>query len=162
MNIALLSDIHDHTLHLLLALQRALEEGCERLFFMGDMARLETFSVLRHEWTAPIDLVFGNNDFDRTSFLHMAETFSQTTHHSDTADTEADGRRIAFTHYPTPARKLADLDCYDAVFYGHTHVAHQERCGRTLLANPGEIQGRYAVSFAVYNTATNTVRFIEL
>lgn len=162
MNIALLSDIHDHTLHLLLALQRATEERCERLFFMGDMASLETFSVLRREWTAPIDLVFGNNDFDRTSFLHMAECFDQTTHHGDTAETEADGRHISFTHYSTTAEKLAKLGRYDAVFYGHTHVAHQEWHGRTILANPGEIQGRYAVGFAVYNTTTNTVRFIEL
>lgn len=162
MNIALISDIHDHTLHLLLALQRAREEGCERLFFMGDMARLETFSVLRREWTAPIDLVFGNNDFDRTSFLRMAEGFSQTTHHGDSAETEADGRHIAFTHYPAPAEKLANLGCFDAVFYGHTHVAHQERRGSTLLANPGEIQGRYSPGFAVYNTTANSVRFIEL
>lgn len=162
MNIALLSDIHDHIPHLLAALDMAAGEGCERLFFMGDMARPETFSTLRGEWAGPIDLVFGNNESDRAAFLRMAEAFAQTEHHGDIADLEADGRRIAFTHTPRAAERLASDGLRDAVFFGHTHRPFQGTLLNTLLANPGEIQGRFEPCFSIYNTNTNTVRLIKI
>ena len=156
MLVALLADIHDHTDNLLTALYRAEELGCTHLLFAGDMAGLTTFRTLREEWNGGIDLVFGNNEFDRASFLRLAEQFHHTCHHGDAGDIELDGRRIFLTHYPTIARQAACSGQYDAVFYGHTHTAAQQLCGNTILANPGEIAGvRQSPGFAVYDTSTN-------
>lgn len=162
MNVALLSDIHDQTSHLLAALARAQEEDCRHLLFMGDMEELETFRLLRGEWRGPIDLVFGNNEYDRNEFLHLARSFSQTTHHGDTGDIDLGGHRVAFTHYPAPALRLAETGRYNAVFFGHTHIPEQKKVGFCLLANPGEIQGRRRPCFSVYSTEENAVRLIEL
>ncbi len=162
MNVALLSDIHDQTSHLLAALVRAEAEGCRHLLFMGDMVALETFRILREEWPWPIDLVFGNNECDRSEFLRLSRSFAQTTHHGDTGDIDLDGRRVAFTHYPSSARRLAETGRYHAVFFGHTHLPESARVGSCLLANPGEIQGRRRACFSVYRTEENAVRLIEL
>ncbi len=47
---------------------------------------------------------------------------------------------------------MASTGIYDAVFYGHTHIAKREIKGKTLLLNPGEIMGRFGVlSLAIYD-----------
>lgn len=163
MLIALLSDIHDHTTHLLLALHAAKQEGCTHLLFMGDMASASTFRTLRGEWKHGIDLVFGNNEYELGAFRQMAETWAQTTLHGDEANISLDGRRIYFTHLPWSATKAAESGLYDAVFFGHTHCAEQSLLGGTLVVNPGEVYGRQgAPSIGVYDTETNTARIIPI
>ncbi|MBR5186458.1 MAG: metallophosphoesterase family protein [Akkermansia sp.] len=163
MLVALLSDIHDHTTHLLLALHTAQEQGCTHLLFMGDMAEASTFIMLREEWTHPIDLVFGNNEYETRSFARMAEQWPQTTLHGSHADIVLDSRRIYFCHLPWQAAQAADTGLYDAVFYGHTHTPEVRHAGRTLLANPGEVYGRQnPPTIGIYDTVDNSVRIIPL
>ena len=138
MLVALLSDIHDHTTHLLLALHTAQEQGCTHLLFMGDMAEASTFIMLREEWT-------------------------MTTLHGAQADIVLDSRRIYFCHLPWQAAQAADSGLYDAVFYGHTHTPEVRHAGRTLLANPGEVYGRQnPPSIGIYDTVDNSVRIIPI
>lgn len=158
MLIALFADIHDHTDNLLTALYRAEELGCTHLLFAGDMAGITTFRTMREEWRGGIDLVFGNNEYDRCSFLRLAEQFHHTCHHGDAGDLQLNGRRIYLSHYPAAAAQAVSSGLYDAVFYGHTHAAMKQHCGKTLLANPGEIAGvRHPPGFAVYDTHTNSL-----
>ena len=163
MRIALLSDIHDHTSHLLLALEAAKSEGCTHLLFMGDMAELSTFRTLHEEWEHPMDLVFGNNEYQIGEFRKMAEAWGKTTLHGEIADVTIQNRRIYFCHLPWTALKAADSGVYDAVFYGHTHTAEIRSVGNTILVNPGEVYGRQSrPSIAVYDTDTNTARLVLL
>lgn len=163
MLVALLSDIHDHTTHLLLALHAAHEQGCTHMLFMGDMADMSTFRTLREEWHHPIDLVFGNNEYERTSFAKAARLWPDTVLHGDAADIILDRRRVFFCHLPWAAARAAETGRYDAVFFGHTHepgILHQ---GNTLIANPGEIYGRQGPpTIGIYDTSTNSVRIIEI
>ena len=161
MLVALLSDIHDHTTHLLLALQTAREEGCTHLLFMGDMAGTSTFRTLREEWPHPIDLVFGNNEYELQAFQRMARQWEHTHLHGDEAELMLDGRRLYFTHLPWVASRAAESGKYDAVFFGHTHRAEQFCVNRTLVANPGEVYGRQSQpSLGIYNTNTNEVHIV--
>lgn len=163
MRVALLSDIHDHTTHLLLALCSAREEGCRHLLFLGDMAGTETFRTLREEWPHGIDLIFGNNEWDTRTFMQLAEQWDYTTLHGATADIVLDNRRLFLTHLPWDAARAAETGQYDAVFYGHTHVPAMKQTGKTLLANPGEVYGRHGTpTIGVYETETNTLRIIRL
>lgn len=163
MLVALLSDIHDHTTHLLLALQAAKERGCTHLLFLGDMASASTFRLLREEWPHPLDLVFGNNEYELHAFERMASQWPHTTLHGTLADITLEARRLFFCHLPWDARSAARSGKYDAVFYGHTHQAEFHACGHTLIANPGEVYGRRETpGFAVYDTDTNTVQLISL
>lgn len=163
MLVALLSDIHDHTTHLLLALHAAKQEGCTHLLFMGDMASTATFRTLREEWPHGIDLVFGNNEYEPGTFRKLAAQWSRTTLHGEAADLQLDGRRLFFTHLPWTAARAAESGLYDAVFFGHTHTPEQLRTGSTLVVNPGEIYGRQGQpTIGVYDTETNSARIIPV
>lgn len=163
MRIALLSDIHDHTTHLLLALHAAREQGCTHLLFMGDMAGLSTFHLLREEWEHPIDMVFGNNEYEISAFQKLARDCPRTTLHGDNANIILEMRHIYFTHLPWDALRIAEAGTHDAVFYGHTHVPEIRHIESTLLVNPGEVYGRYgSPSIAIYDTTSNSARLISI
>ncbi len=166
MLIALISDIHDHSTRLLLALARAQELGCTHLLCMGDLAAVSTFRLLCEEWTRGLDLVFGNNEWHRDSFLRIADEYPHVTHHGDMGNITLGGRSLFFCHYPHIASRAAGNGRYDAVFFGHTHRAEQHPAtgdGRPLIVNPGDVQGRYGKpAMAVYDTETNTARLISL
>lgn len=163
MLIALFSDIHDHTAPMITALHRADALGCQHLLFMGDLTSLSTMQTMREEWPHPIDLVFGNNEQHHDSHLQLAESLPDTTHHGTAASITIDSRRIFFCHYPHTAAREAALGTYDAIFYGHTHIAAQQQGKHSLLANPGEIQGRTGMrSFGIYDTRDSSLRIIRL
>lgn len=163
MLVALLSDIHDHTTHLLLALHAAREQGCTHLLFMGDMAGISTFRTMREEWPHDIDLVFGNNEHETGAFTRMARQWDRTRLHGQEGDIMLDGRRLYFTHLPWHATRAAECGLYDAVFFGHTHTPEMLSVGKTLLVNPGEVYGRQSKpSIAVYDTQTNSASFVRI
>ncbi len=167
MLVALISDIHDHSSRLLLALARAREEGCTHLLCMGDVAEISTFRLLCEEWTQGLDLVFGNNEWHRESFLRVADEYPHVTHHGNKACVTLGGRLIFFCHYPLMAEEaLSRGGRFDALFYGHTHRAEirpAQGSEHPLMVNPGDIQGRYGTpSFAVYHTEENNARLIRL
>ncbi len=165
MLIALISDIHGHESHLLLALARAQELGCTHLFCMGDIAELSTLRLLCEEWTQEADLVFGNNEWQQALMERLVEQYPHITLHGRTAQLVLGGRRIFFCHYPWVAAKAAQEGSYDAIFFGHTHVAelYPAADGLPLFANPGELQGRSGrISMAVYDTDSNTAQLIPL
>lgn len=160
MLIALLSDIHDNTDNLLLALATAEKLECKHLLFTGDITSLYTLRTLREEWPYGIDLVFGNNEWDHRSHIRLAEQMHDMCHHGYTADISIDNRRIFLTHFPQDATKAILSRNYDAVFYGHTHIAEQHLHGNTLAANPGEVAGvRRSPSFAVYDTTAHSISY---
>ena len=163
MLIALISDVHDCTENLSAALTLAEEIGCRHLLFTGDMADMSTFRLMRRNWLHEMDLVLGNNDYPRSDFLYGAREWALTRHHGEQADITLDHRRIYMTHFPHSAMRAAESGLYDAVFYGHTHRAEQHMAGSTLVANPGELQGRYgSPSMAIYDTGENSLIHIRL
>ncbi len=165
MLIALISDIHDRSMNLLLALERARELSCEHLLCMGDLATIATFRLLCEEWTQGADVVFGNNEWHRDCFLRVADEYPHVTHHGDAASLKLGGQRIFCCHYPHVAARAAASGRYDAVFFGHTHRAELHPAtagGSPLLLNPGDIQGRYGKPcMAIYDTAANSAYHLE-
>lgn len=163
MLLALISDVHDNEVRLLQALRQAQAMGCTHLLCMGDIVALDTFRTLCEAWPHGMDIVFGNNEYERTEMMQLAEQFPHVRHHGDAGSVDRGGRRLFLTHYPSIAARAMDSGAYDAVFYGHTHAAESFRVGNTLAANPGEICGnRYPASFAVYDTETHEVQTFML
>lgn len=161
MLVAILSDTHDNTLNLRRALQLAQEGGCTHLLFLGDMASVSTFRLLRELWPHEMQLVPGNNDYPRADFRAFAAAATpQTLYHGESADIQLDGRRIYMTHEPmNGVLYAAECGEFDLVLFGHTHQRGQQQHGRTIVANPGDLQGRYGEpSFAIYDTAAHELR----
>lgn len=163
MLVALLSDIHDHTTHLLLALHAAEEQGCTHMIYLGDMATIQTFHTLRNEWEHHIDLVLGNNEYEIYAFREAARLWPRTKLHDNEATITLDNRKLFFCHLPGPAMQAARTGKYDAVFFGHTHVPEISTKGYTLVANPGEVYGRQGKpSIGIYDTSDNTVKILPV
>ena len=164
MLVALMSDAHDERDHLHHAVRQALAANCCHLIFLGDLATLETLRLLRAAWPYAMDLVPGNNDYPLADFLSCARLWPNTTFHPSATDITLANRRLYLTHVPTESLRVAAATGeFDALFFGHTHVPEQRTIGPTLLANPGDIQGRFgSPSFAIYDTLHNSVKHFSI
>lgn len=164
MLVALMSDAHDEQENLLKAVRLAEDAGCRHLLYLGDLCTVETLRVLRQAWPFELDLVPGNNDYPRAVFEECVREWQNTRFHADTAHLAIMERRIMMTHVPGYALQLAaESGKYDAVFFGHTHRPVCVNVGHAVVANPGDLQGRFASpSFATYDTETNSVTMIPL
>ena len=163
MKIAVLSDIHDRTDHLAVVLAALAERHCDRLFFLGDICSPFTLQALAEGFHGPINAVLGNNDGDPLVLARVEAQFENLHLHGDFAELAIDGSKYALTHSPNVARAIALSGLYNAVFYGHTHVAENSQLKNgTLLANPGEIMGRYGkVSCGIYDSETRSFELME-
>ncbi len=155
MRIAVLSDIHDNIWNLQRLLSELKDVGL--LIFCGDLCAPFTLDMMAEGFAGPVHVTFGNNDGDVFLLTRIAGKHPNVTLASPFGEVEVDGQRLAFVHYPQFGEGLAALGRYDAVFYGHSHQAEARTVGRTVLANPGEVMGRFGQSrYGIYDTATRT------
>lgn len=162
MQIAILSDIHDHLPNLHRAL--ALVEDCDALLCCGDLCSPFVMRALAEGFPRPIHLVFGNNDGDRFRIARQAQPFPHATLHGEYAELVFDGKSIALQHFDDIGRALAAGGQFDLVCFGHNHQFEITQVGRTLLVNPGELLGYLSgeSSFVRYDTVTATATRILL
>lgn len=155
MIIAVLSDIHDNIWNLADALAQVQAAGAQELIFCGDFCAPFTLSQIGEGFAGPVHAVLGNNDGDPRLLQLNAQAAGNVTLYGQYAELSLDGRLVAVNHYPEIARRLAESGQFDLVCYGHNHLAAVEQVGRGLLANPGEIMGRFgAPSFGLYDTVS--------
>jgi len=164
MRIAVISDIHDHIWNLEKVLQRISQLGVEALICCGDFCAPFSLKQIAEGFLGPIHVVFGNNDGDPLLLSRVAGQYGgRVLLHGLYVELELGGRQIAVIHYPEPARRIAQAGVFDLVLYGHDHQRHLERIGHTLLANPGEVMGRWGKpSFGIYYTETGEFTHLEL
>jgi len=159
--IAVFSDVHDNIWKLDTLLQQVSE--ADALIFCGDFCAPFTLTQIGQGFQGPVHAIWGNNDGDMWLLTRNANAVGNVTLHGTLAELELGGRKIGVTHYPHIGRRLAESGAYDAVFYGHDHILHQEQVGATLLLNPGEVMGRFGKStFAWYDTDTGQAEIVEV
>lgn len=167
MKIAVLSDIHDNIWNLEKVLADLKRRKAGAIIFCGDFCAPSVFKILAGT-DIPVHAVFGNVDGAAFQITALALTRFKTAtlygyQGEHFGEVELGGKRLAFCHEPKFAQGLACLREYDAVFYGHTHEAYQEKVGRCLLLNPGEVMGKSGqCTYALYNTQTNAAEIIEV
>jgi hypothetical protein len=155
MLIAVLSDAHDNIWNLADALAQAQAARAAALIFCGDFCAPFTLTQMGQGFAGPVHCVLGNNDGDPRLLLLNAQAAGNVTLHGQYAELLLDGRRVAVNHYPKIARRLAESGQFDLVCYGHNHLAAVEAVGVTVLANPGEVMGRFgSPTFGLYDTAS--------
>jgi hypothetical protein len=161
MKIAILSDIHDNIWNLEKVLERVKKEKCQVVIFCGDFCA--PFSaVMLAKSKLPVYAVLGNS-YDTYNTLGVTKDFNNFNLFSEIGEIELGKKKIAICHYPKLARGLAFTGEYNAVFHGHNHKASSELTNKTLLANPGEVMGRYGkCTFGIYDTSSNKFEIIEV
>jgi predicted phosphodiesterase len=150
MRLAILSDIHDQVSHLKQVLARLRPLAPDAIVLCGDITRSEALLAARLPGL-PLAFCLGNCDRGEAARLKATAAAHGLGAWGDLGiwDLGPDERPVAFSHFPAIARKAAASGLYRAVFYGHTHRRALEslegpgELGACLLANPGDIEGRY-------------------
>jgi len=168
MKIGILSDTHDQIENLLWAIDMLNRQNIGLLIHCGDWVAPFTLKYYQ-QLKCPIKGVFGNNDGDKFRHLQVAKRLDLSIIFEDRfLSLEIDSRRLAVWHgdYPEITDALVQCGKYDAVFHGHTHISVNEKHGNTLSLNPGSLMAVTAesvsgISFAIYDTATNSAQLIR-
>jgi putative phosphoesterase len=119
----------------------------DEVIHCGDIGS-EAIVPLFANW--PTHFVFGNVDYDRQQ-LRAAITAARQQCHETFGSIEREGIKIAFLHSDDTRRFEQEIagGQWDLICYGHTHVAAQERRGKTLVLNPGAIYRANPHSLAI-------------
>ncbi len=156
MKIAIISDSHDNIPNFEKFLAWIADEKINFVIHCGDLAAPAMLTeVIMPKFSGEFHFVHGNVG-DPELLEEVAKDFPNVKIHGEIGKIEVDNKKIAFTHFPEKALKLAKKDTFDLVFYGHTHKPWEEKIGKTRLVNPGTLAGMfYKATFAVYDTETD-------
>ena len=139
MQLAILSDIHDHVWNLAKALKFI--EKAEVLIVCGDLCSPFIISQLGEGFAGAIHIVFGNNDGDAFRMTRNASRYPHLKLHGELFEGDLEGVKFAANHYPEIAASLAQSGRFEVVCCGHNHdYAIRQQSGIFLL-NPGTVMG---------------------
>lgn len=163
MQIAILSDTHNHLENLQKALQIIRDENIETVIHCGDVTSTETLAFLS---PFRVILTFGNGDFSSGEMRNTLLRLNPESYAGAMFEGEIDGMKIAVIHghHPSQFQNLVNGQQFDWVFFGHSHRREDRLQGRTRLINPGALGGlrKEERSFCILDTETRKVRFILL
>lgn len=157
MLIGLISDTHGYHELVGEAADLFVENNVDRIIHTGDVTRTQHISSLL-ELDCPLNLVFGNCDFNTTGF-EQAEAHGQLTCGGSGTTIDVNGDTLAFTHGHHD-RILQNLlaEHPDYLIHGHTHERRDETLDGTRILNPGAVKPPNS-SVALLNLETDDVTF---
>ncbi|HCU70815.1 MAG TPA: hypothetical protein DIC35_03645 [Candidatus Moranbacteria bacterium] len=173
MLVAIISDIHNNEVNLKKVLDYCHTQKIKNIVCCGDLASQETLDFLNDNFSGEIFYTFGNMDNEHLRNFKFVEKYKNTKLFRNFGETEINGKKIAFIHYPEEAKELCGTGKYDFVFYGHTHKPWEEvialhssakASGRQCkILNPGNVAGEiYPPTFAVWNTENDQFELIRI
>lgn len=163
MKILVLSDIHENFDNLVSIFKEIKGKNIEQVICLWDLINNWIAKVLVSHGI-PVHLIWWNNDWE---IVNVTKTFLSTW--NSVAETVFDsvefwGRKIFLTHYASIAKSMAKSWDYDAIFYGHNHVLHEENIWDCYVLNPWEVSAHKTSisSYAIYDTNQNTAEIFTL
>jgi putative phosphoesterase len=158
MKVAIVSDTHGNVANFKKAVEWINKENILIILHCGDIGMPESLKESLADFKGEFFGVLGNMDKDFKVFIDEYNKIKKAKISEDILETEIDKKKIAITHFPDEAKKLAQSGKFDLVFYGHTHRPWDEKVGDCHMINPGELAGQfYKPTFAVYDTLTGNL-----
>ena len=175
MKIAIVSDTHGNVANFKKVIDWLNKEKIQTILHCGDIGSPEDLRESLSDFKGEFFGVLGNMDKDFRILIDEYNKIPRVKINADIFEInlgekspspagEGEIKKIAITHYPAEAKKLAQAGKYDLVFYGHTHRPWEEKIparaggGDCRFINPGELAGQfYKPTFAVYNTETDNL-----
>lgn len=158
MRIGLLADSHGYagTTEAAVALLR--DHGAEMLIHLGDVGTIQALEALT---ALPARVVFGNCDDIDTLSIAAARLGIAVDHPAGRID--IDGKSIVFTHGHIESHMHQAIeDAATYLLHGHTHVARDDRFGRTRIINPGALHRAARYTAALLDPARDALEFLEI
>jgi len=167
MLIGIISDVHNNETNLKKVLNYCESNKIAKIICCGDLASDETLDFMADNFKPSVDgeifYVFGNMDNEQLREFQYVDVYKNINLFRKFGEIEIEDSRVAFVHFPDVAKKLAQTDKYDFVFYGHTHKPWTENVGNCTLLNPGNVAGDYyAPTFAVWNTKDDKFTLVKV
>jgi putative phosphoesterase len=161
MKIAVISDIHSNMGNIALAKKIIDEEKIRTVICCGDIQSEEVFREL-DSWKQQVYLALGNVDKELERKLDAGLIWPEhLKYYPDYGEMTIAGKKVAFCHFKVRAFKLAEKQKWDIIFYGHTHTPWEEKVGKTILLNPGEITRHFGKpTFAIYDFAKMKAKLV--
>jgi uncharacterized protein len=152
--VGIISDTHDNLPLIEKAIKKLNSEKVELILHAGDYTSpfvITNFKTLNCRLIG----VFGNNDGDHEL---LKKRFSETKNceiHGTFAEIDIDGFKIALLHGDETEllEALLKRECFDALVYGHTHVATEHKNGKMIIVSPGEV--------CAYLTGKSTIALLD-
>jgi uncharacterized protein len=159
MRIGILSDTHDQVKRTARAVALLRDEGAEVLIHCGDLTGAD---VVEECALLPSYFVFGNCDFDESRLTRAMSAIGGVCLGRGGL-IELAGKRIAVTHGDSGAEmdRLGALNP-DYLFYGHFHLATDERDGATRLINPGALHRASLHTVALLDVQSDSLRLLTI
>jgi putative phosphoesterase len=128
--IGIISDTHKRVGRAKKAIDKLLEEGAEYIIHGGDIVKREILDYLEESGVVYI-AVYGNNDRELYQY-HDSYNLVQEPYYFKIRD-------LTFKLMHHPYFMTPDTDI---VIYGHLHIFHIQKNGKSLFINPGETCAR--------------------
>lgn len=153
MKLAIISDLHDNLVYLDIFLKH---DKSDILLMCGDIANLETLTIISKSSYKKIYFVFGNADT-----FYPEEIPENIINLGEAGIIELDSRKIGLCHEPFKIPKLLEEKPY-IIFHGHTHIPWIKQEGKTIIVNPGTLGGwRNPSTFAVWDTSLGAPELVR-
>ena len=160
MLLGILSDTHDRSEMMRLAVAALQERGAQFFIHCGDVCTPDVLDPLAG---LPSAFVWGNCDWDRLALQRYAQAI-EVPCYGAFADLELGGKRVAVLHGDDRSKMDAVLKAggHDYLFHGHTHVKRDERIGRTRVINPGALFRASEKTVALLDTDSDRLEYVVM
>ena len=163
MKIAVISDTHDHFENLNKFLDWIRQNPVQIILHCGDVVSSDFLQKILKSFKGKFFLALGNAELDIDSFENLTQKHKNFFLFENFGQMSFGKLKIAFTHFPKIAHKLALLGKYHFIFYGHTHKPWAEKINETYLINPGNLKGQpYQATFCSLDLAKKKFELILL
>ena len=161
MKIGIISDTHNNTANLRIAVKRFKKEGIKTVIHCGDLTNPDEL-----EWLEGFQVIFtyGNGDYAPEEIRHKLVAANPASTAAYKYEGEFDSLFIGVTHghLDNFLDEMVHSSKFDFVFRGHSHSRKEETVGRTHVINPGALGGlfREERSFCILDVDTRQVEYI--
>jgi len=163
MQVAIISDIHDHIGNLRTALKMTKE--ADVLICCGDLCSPFIVKELGEGFPdRDIHIVFGNNDGDLFRITNKSNEYPNMKLHGEFVELDLGGKKFGISHFDNIGRAMSESEVYDVICFGHNHQFEISKNGDTLIINPGEIMGGLTgdATFVIYDTDKDEAKRLDL
>lgn len=167
--IGLLSDAHGRGSITAVAAELLVREGARRLVYLGDVGSPEVIDALlvphpeKHDQTVPVNLVFGNVDWDVADLTRYATQLGISVDHPvGRLEFNEDCVMVYFhgdhsSAFDSPLQEQVRYLCH-----GHTHMIKDDRVGKTRIINPGALYRASSYTVALLDTNSDKLTFFPI
>jgi putative phosphoesterase len=161
MRLLILSDTHSNLTKIKHILEFAERIKVSAFIHCGDWDSANAVYLFKQA-KAPVYAVLGNADEAHQQEIEEALKDSNINYEVDTKEVLLDGKRILVAHQPGKIQENIESGLYQIVFHGHTHQRKDKLVGKTRVINPGAVSNTSWPSFAIYDTQSDKVEFIDI